>query len=160
MGSKQVYCFNERLECGEVYERFLDEFFSDRFDIYPATRRQQRQGIDRIFVNRKTGKVLKVEYKTDFQAHRTGNAFLEVDTANKKGWVYTSKADYLLYFVVEDLLIYAIPFATLRKVFPAWLKRYETRKVASEGYFEHYFTQGVLVPLAELERHAEAAISA
>ncbi|SHF74073.1 hypothetical protein SAMN02745218_02986 [Desulfofundulus australicus DSM 11792] len=154
-----MHDFNGCLKRGEDGEHFLDRFFSGRFHIYPVTRRQQRQGIDRIFVNRETGKVLKVEYKTDYQAGRTGNAFLEtvsVDTEGKKGWVYTSKADYLLYFVVEDLLIYAIRFKTLRRLFPTWLKKYRTGKAVNEGYTTH----GLLVPLTEFEKCAEAVISA
>ncbi|MCL6447845.1 MAG: hypothetical protein K6U04_06780 [Armatimonadetes bacterium] len=154
-----MHNFDDQFRRGQDGEKFLDEFFAGKFHIYPATRRQQRQGIDRVFVNRETGETLKIEYKSDYAAHRTGNAFLEtvsVDTIGKKGWIYTSRADYLIYYVVDDLLIYAIKFDTLRRLFPAWLKKYRRGKAVNEGYTTH----GLLVPLTEFEKHAEAVISA
>lgn len=153
-----MYNFDVQLAHGESGERFLDKFFSDKFEIHPATRHQQRQGIDRIFKNKKTGKILKVEYKTDYLAHRTGNAFIEtvsVDSKGKKGWIYTSQADYLIYYVVIDLLIYVITFEALRKLFPNWIKKYPSRKSPNKGYFTH----GILVPLTEFEKYSEAVIS-
>jgi len=154
-----MYEFATCLKRGEAGERFLDEFFAGEFAISPATRKQQREGIDRIFTKRKTGSVFRVEYKTDYQAHRTGNAFLEtvsVDVEGKKGWVYTSRADYLIYFVAEDSLIYVVPFKTLRKLFPGWLKKYQQKEVANASYT----SKGICVPLTEFERCAEAVISA
>lgn len=154
-----MHDFNGCLKRGENGERFLDEFFSGKFDIYPANRRQQRQGIDRVFVSKETGRTLLVEYKTDYQAHRTGNSFLEtvsVDTEGKKGWIYTAKADYLLYLVVKDLLVYVFKFEDLRRLFPVWLKKYRIGKAVNKGYDSH----GLLVPLTEFEKHAEAVISA
>jgi len=152
-----MYEFNIQLAHGEDGEHFLDKFFSNKFVIYNVTMQQQRQGIDRIFKSKATGKMLKVEYKTDYIAHKTGNVFIEtvsVDSNDKKGWIYTSMADYLIYYVVEYSLIYTIHFNTLRKLLPIWLKKYPVKKSPNKDYFTH----GVIVPLTEFEKYSKAII--
>lgn len=153
-----MYSFSNQFKQGTNGESALDRFFGDQFEITAVSRKLQRRGIDRIFRSRAGDNLLRVEYKTDYLAHKTGNAFIEtvsVDSAGKRGWVHTSEADYLIYYVVEDLLIYVVAFTTLRRVLPGWLKRYPTKKAPNSGYFTH----GLLVPLRELEEHAEAVIS-
>jgi hypothetical protein len=73
---------------GAVSEKFLDSEPAVEFEVRPATPQEQRRGIDRIFTHRQTGQRLAVEYKTDYKAARTGNAFIgsiSVDTAGKAG---------------------------------------------------------------------------
>jgi hypothetical protein len=153
-----AYDFGIQLARGESGEQVLDKFFSDKFGICPASRQQQLQGIDRIFKNRETGNVLKIEYKTDDIAHRSGNAFVEtvsVDSVGKPGWAYTSRADYLIYYIPGDLLIYVIQFSVLREQLPSWINKYPVKKAPNKGYFTH----GIPVPLAEFERCAETVIA-
>lgn len=153
-----MYEFNRQLNKGAEGERQLDEAFSLDYVIQKATAAEQRQGIDRIFVRRRDGLRLKVEYKTDFLAHRTGNAFIEtisVDTAGKSGWAYSSDADYLIYFVFEDLLVYFVPMTIVRERLPLWLRRYPKKVAQNDGYQTH----GIIVPLTEFERYSEQVIS-
>lgn len=153
-----VYDFKAQLAKGDVGERFLDAFFAGGYDIRPATPQEQRQGIDRVFTNRQTGQVTRIEYKTDYAAARTHNAFVEtmsVDTAGKAGWAYTSQADYVLYYVPGDGLIYVVALETLRQQLGRWCKVYPRRRANNHGYATH----GIIVPLAEFELCAKAAIS-
>jgi hypothetical protein len=153
-----VYEFDEQQARGRAGELFLDRWFAAWYEIRPATREEQRRGIDRIFTRRQTGQRLAVEYKTDYKAARTGNAFVEtvsVDTEGKAGWAYSSQADYLLYYIPGDDLVYVMTLEVLRRELPRWVREYPRRAARNEGYATH----GVLVPLCEFEQHAEVVIS-
>jgi len=145
------YQFNDQLVAGEDGEAYLDAFFRRRgHTILPVTTEEQRLGIDRVFVT-PTGQSWKVEYKTDFRAGKTGNAFIEtvsVDTHGKygkMGWALTSTAEYLFYYV-PDHAIYVIPFLSLRHALPRWMREFPARGALNNRYTTH----GVLVPLAQL----------
>lgn len=152
MNSPATYDFTTQLTQGAEGERILDNYFANWFTIRHATRLEQRNGIDRIFT--REGATYKVEYKTDTRASQTGNAFVEtvsVDTAGKRGWAYTSEAEYLLYYVPGPETVYIIPFAQLRRHLTQWEQQYPTRKIPNRGYQTH----GLLVPLDEFERIAQ-----
>jgi len=149
-----TYDFRTQLATGEEAERRLDAWFAHWYAIEPATMDQQRQGIDRIFTRRDTGRAFKVEYKTDSRASATGNAFVEtvsVDTTGKAGWAYTSQADMLLYYVPVSEVIYVIQMTSLRRHLPRWQQQYPARRIPNQGYCTH----GLLVPLDEFERIAQ-----
>ncbi len=153
-----VYKFAEQKARGDTGEQFLDRWFAAEYEIRPTTQQGQRRGIDRIFVHRQTGRRLTVEYKTDYKAAQTGNAFVEtisVDTAGKAGWAYSSAADYLIYYIPGDGLLYVLALESLRRELPRWMHDYPLRAAQNEGYATH----GVLVPLREFEAHAEVVIS-
>ena len=153
-----TYTFDAQKARGEAGEAFLDQVFTADHEIRPATRAEQRRGIDRVFIHRQTGQCFTVEYKTDYKAAHTGNAFVEtvsVDTAGKAGWAYSSKADYLVYYVPGDEVIYAIALEVLRRELSRWVRAYPHRAAQNPAYATH----GVLVPLDEFERHAEAVIN-
>ncbi|HOA25293.1 MAG TPA: hypothetical protein PK801_14635 [Aggregatilineales bacterium] len=147
-----VYSFNRQNAHGRLGEDFLDAFFEQRGNyVQPATRWQQKQGIDRIFA--RESKLARVEYKTDFIAHRSERVFIEtvrLDQDEKSGWAYTSQADLLVYFIPGARVIYVMPLETLREQLPRWSALYPSRPVHNETYT----TRGVLVPLAEFERFA------
>ena len=144
-----TYDMGQQLAKGEAAEDHLDHHFSDRFTITLATREQQRVGIDRLFEKPTTGKTYTIEYKTDWTAGRTGNAFIEtvsVDTMNVMGWVYTAQAEWLIYYIPGRQTIYIVRFSALREVIDAWIQQYGPEKaIPNEGYF----TRGIIVPLEE-----------
>jgi hypothetical protein len=153
-----IYNFATKLHEGQKHEKFLDSFCGRWFTIRAATREEQRRGIDRIFTRKKSSETHTVEYKADTTASRTGNAFVEtisVDTANKPGWAYTSEADWLLYYLPEDGLIYFFEFSVFRKHLPRWAKQFPTRAIPNKGYKTH----GLLVPLDEFEQHATKVVN-
>lgn len=153
-----TFSFREQLAKGEEAERFLDGYFDDRFKVLPVTREGQRKGIDRVFIDRQTHEHARVEYKTDWRAQATRNAFIEtvsVDSQEKRGWAYTTQADLVFYYVPGEELVYVLQPAVIRQCLPAWQQRYRAAKARNEGYYTH----GVLVPLHELERCAKEVIS-
>jgi len=144
-----TYDFARQLAIGEAHERRLDAHFARWFAITPATRDEQRAGIDRIFVHRTTGARYAVEYK----AGETGNAFIEtisVDATGRAGWAVSSRADILVYLVTQPETVYAVRMTTLRRALARWQRRYPKRSAQNQGYK----TWGYLVPLAELEKIA------
>jgi len=70
------YGFHEQLAKGQVQEDRLDRHFSKWYDIITATKAQQREGLDRMFIDG-SGREVSVEYKADFRAHSTGNFYVE-----------------------------------------------------------------------------------
>lgn len=153
-----LYTFDAQLAQGEQGEAFLDGVFRRWYIVLPASRDDQRSGIDRWFIHLRLRRVLAVEYKTDARAGQTHHAFVEtvsVDTANKPGWAITSQADYLAYYVPGDELVYIIKFARLRLALPRWTRQYPARQIANQGYQTH----GLIVPLVEFEKLSEAVLS-
>lgn len=152
------YDMRQQLKQGESAERFLDSYFQDEFIIRPATRQQQRTGIDRIYTRRKDGRVWKIEYKADKTAARTGNAFVEtvsVDTAGKPGWAYTCQSDYILYYIVGVGPLYILRPKDIQGKIQKWRRQYPERRIPNGSYH----TVGLLVPLDEFERLAVQVIS-
>lgn len=151
-----TYEFDKQLAVGHSGESALDAFFGRWYIIRPATAAQQRAGIDRIWEDRKTKRVMRVEYKTDRRAGRTGNAFIEtasvvVDGVTKKqGWALTSQADVLVYYIPEPEAIYLLQLDDVRRALPGWMKQHLVRQIPNSGYY----TEGVVVPLREFERIA------
>lgn len=157
-----AYSFATQLAQGEAGEQYLDRFFGAWFRITPATARQQRRGIDRIMHHDRTGQSWAFEYKTDSRAGRTGNAFVEIisqdwgdERRNVRGWAVTCAADFLAYFVTggDAECIYILRPGRIREHLQRWAARYPRRSVPNAS---GYSTVGLLVPLDEFERIAEA----
>lgn len=145
-----MYQFDTQLGRGMDGERRLDAFFARLYDITPATKAQQLCGKDRTFTCLYFGKQFTVEYKTDYTAARTGNAFVEtvsVSTTGKQGWVYTATAEYLVYYIPKREVVYVIRFDALRLCLPQWLQTCLQRDIPNRGYY----SRGVLVPLVEFD---------
>jgi hypothetical protein len=149
-----VYDFDHQMRQGDQAAEFLDEFFRGKgYSIRPATREEQRAGIDRAFISPKDGKSWLVEYKADSAAGRTGNAFIEtvsVDAAGKMGWALTAKADILVYYIPPTGVIYLVQFKSIQWELPRWIRDYPPRSAQNNGYATH----GIIIPLAELEKAA------
>lgn len=151
-----VYDFNRQLKAGGVGEAALDLFFGEWFDIKPATDAEQRLGIDRHWWSKTDARHWTVEYKTDYVARRTHNAFIETVSVEgkKRGWVYTSTAAWVIYYVVggDYDLAYLLDLAYIRRVaLKKWEQQYPVKSVQNGG---GYTTKGLIVPLHELEHHA------
>lgn len=145
---KNVFDFERQLHLGADGEHVIREVFGSRFKIQKSVAQEERDGIDFWFSY--GGFDLAIEVKTDFRAARTRNAFIEttsVDTDNTPGWAYTSRADFLLYYVPPDRTVYVMPMREIRRRLPHWRKKYELRRVPNAGYF----TEGVIVPLDQFE---------
>jgi hypothetical protein len=145
--------FNASYAAGIVGETFLDDLFAKNYEVKQVSREDQRKGIDRYFTNRKNNKTFSVEYKTDYRAAETGNAFIEtvsVDSAGKVGWAEKSQAKYLVYYIPQLNTIYCLELSAIREQLTRWTETYPTRTARNDGYSTH----GVLVPLDELRTAA------
>lgn len=141
---------------GMEAEGFLDDFFRARgWQIVPTTAHEERKLClgDRHFA--KDGNTLLVEYKSGIQTYYTGNVFLEtisVDSANKPGWVYTCKADYILYATLLNEKILVFKPDKLRAVIEMLKTKFREVKT-SNNQNDGYDTHGVIVPLEYAEQH-------
>lgn len=91
--------FKEQSKLGKRGEETMDRFFSRWFDIHEINGYEQLIiKYDRVFqVKGNSDEKYEVEYKTDLQAVRTGNFYVEIDMTDsrkaRKGWLYETRAD-------------------------------------------------------------------
>lgn len=159
-----VYQFDTQLKKGKAVERKLDRFFSRQFDsIETVGMDMERVGVDRIYF--KGDQRWLVEYKADFKSHKTGNFYAETVAygkynnngkfeIGKAGWVWTSRADYLIYVAMlpeaEDGLgtAYIATLDDIRANMPGWELIGRSVQVKNNGFQG----RGLVLPLRELER--------
>jgi hypothetical protein len=141
------YDFTVQHKRAAVHEPTLDAYFTNQgFNVVVVDQTMQRLGIDRVLQAKPT----LIEYKNDFTASDTGNAFIEtmsVSTTNRPGWVYTAQSDWLVYSLPHSGYAYLVRFADVRAQLPRWIHGYQTRNIQNKGYT----SSGLLVPLHELE---------
>lgn len=139
---------------GRQVEKFLDDFFRRRgYTIRRATPHEERVLClgDRKFS--KNDRELWVEYKSGIQTYYTGNIFLEtvsVDATNKPGWVYTCKADFILYAALLNNKILVFRPDKLRQDIEDLKQRFIETKTGNNQN-KGYNTHGVIVPLEYAE---------
>lgn len=145
-----IYSFKGQLAIGLAGEAILDRYFSEDYFIKNAEAFEQKLDIDRCFCHKTSGRVLKIKYKTDYQAHKTGNAFVEtisfsMASQQKQGWVYTCQADWLVYYCYHLGKAYVIEPKYLKEIVKTWALVYSERRVLNEGWI----TSGIPVPLCK-----------
>ena len=151
-GGQEVHTFHKSLKVGEEGERVLDSHFINKFEIEPVEMTDQRKGIDRTYTHRLSGAVCTVEYKTDMRAAETGNVFIEVwsnTQKKKKGWAYTSQAQWLYFYMPGFAEVGVIEMTRLKMQLPAWedTKAYRKVPVVNSSGNTFYTTEGILVPV-------------
>ena len=143
-----AYEFNQQFEQGSQGETSLDKHFSYWYFVLPVPMAMQRLGVDRVFIHVDTLKMRLIEYKTDARAAQTGNVFIEtvsVDRDGKPGWIYTSHADWLFYYLPQMQVCHLLEFTVLRTQLDHWLKHYPLKVIPNKGYN----TKGIIVPLKQ-----------
>lgn len=58
---------------------------------------------------------IRLEIKTDTLTFKTGNVFFETKLASHAGWGLRSKADYIIYYLPQSKVFYAINLLALRE---------------------------------------------
>lgn len=162
MGSA-AYGFDDQFDLGCFGEDRLSEFRHEHYTLTKSTLEMEKHGIDFIFANRLTGKSWTIELKTDFKAFESENAFVEtisVDNAtqHRAGWVYTSEAQILLYFIPQSGSLYILDLARLREKMPEFARRFQTVSTSTRRHSTYYRTHGILVPLTELAKLAHSIL--
>jgi hypothetical protein len=152
--------FKESYEKAEKYNIALDNYFSNRFTVIACeTRATQSLGVDRFLVSNKTGLRLSVEYKVDFRAGRSGNAFIETrqrfeDGRLVPGWGFSTCAQLIAYFVVGRAAVYLLDTLKMKRELPHYSKFFPKTdwvvNLKQDG--TNYAAKGILVPLEILEK--------
>lgn len=145
----KAYTFSEQLRIGKAAERQLDAYFSQWYTIEVLPREIEMMiHSDRLFIDA-YGKQTVVEYKADYLGHKSGRVYIEtlsVDIDNRPGWVYSSMADVLVYWIVGSGELYSVRPRELREHVPQWEARYPKVK----AHNEMSSGAGILVPIREI----------
>ena len=121
-----VHDFNKRLRDSQSEEHniFLNnlykEYFDDVSEITTVEGDMQRMGVDKVIFFNGDSRELYVEEKIRRKDY--GNdILLELwsKAHTKRGWLYTSKCDYLVYYIAPAQRAYILPMRQLRL---AWQK--------------------------------------
>lgn len=153
-----MHNFDDSQAKGKPGEDELDRLFSRVYEIHKVTRSQQRNEIDRVFIRRDTRMEYTIEYKCDFKAEETGNAFIEtvsVSTSGAPGWVLKSHAQWLVYYLPISRVIRWVPMLDIKQKFAEWFSRYGRglKEIPNRGRGGgQYITSGFPVPFAEFDR--------
>jgi hypothetical protein len=149
-----MHNFDDSFEGVKPYEAELDKYFSTAYEIQPASREQERSGVDRIFTHKASGLRYSVEYKVDMHTATTGNVFIEttsVDSEDKCGWALTSTAQILMYFIPQWGKVLRCNMLDVKRSLADW-ECYPLQRVPNESRTgERYNTLGRLVKLDAFE---------
>lgn len=148
-----IHNFNNSLSFGKQAELQLDEIFSRWYQIEEVSLADERKlGIDRIFT-KADGTKLKVEYKADKWALKTGNIFIELEVSGKPGWTKKTVADIVVYsFVrfnrVESALI--LTHELIQSLLPEW-EQLPKKHIQNDNFYGI----GVLVKIESLKNRSK-----
>jgi hypothetical protein len=149
----KTHTFHEKLSQEKEESVKIDVFLTQWYHVIPTSLELDKRGIDRILIDKEDLTVSKIDYKHDWRASETGNAFIETCSVYKEGeckkhgWVYTGGADDIYYNVVGEETIYVVPKSLLITITETrWEDEYRTASARNPGYVSH----GILVPLEEI----------
>ncbi|KKL67015.1 hypothetical protein LCGC14_2139200 [marine sediment metagenome] len=148
-----IHDFDECFGRGTAGEEEIDEFLRCEFDweLTRVGRQEQSRGIDRRCIPDVGAEPFTLEYKTDDRAAVTGRAFIELAHVGihtvKGGWVYTSEADYFVYWIPRLHRAFVFSIQKARVAVDGWIQRYPVRAARNRAYW----TYGVCIPLDVLE---------
>lgn len=148
----KIHDFNDSILVGEKGEEKVKKFLECRFPVIDLRDNKiyQEQDIDFMSDNENH---YTFEVKTD--TYTTGNMFLETTSAmeiDSTGWLYKTKADYVLYYFVN----YARLVVLDRKRLLAWFNEnkdnlQEYRKLLKNTYSGGYYTtEGYAIPVKKI----------
>ena len=156
-----MYDFDASLAVGKKAEAHIDKYFSDEFVVRPVSMEFERRGIDRTWIHKDGRWCWSVEYKTDWRAGKSGNAFMELWSVEGKtrGWVYTTHAQVIVYYVPDTEVAYLCWGPSIKALVNKWLNTttYKQVKVPNgklvDGEIKgEYNSVGLLVPLNEFAK--------
>lgn len=151
----QLYDFDERFRAGARGAAMLDAHFKKKYKVGHVNQDRQALGIDREFIG-EHGEVLSMEYKTDERAADTGRAFIETVSVEKEGryslgWLFTSRANYVVIYVPTRCLAYVCKMDEMRRRYDErWRHAYPEKVVVSRRRGDEWKTRGICVPLMVL----------
>lgn len=156
--SDKIYSFEKQLEKGKEWERkvflTLQRVMRESYIVtyLPDNKEFQSAGFDMSIYCKDTDTIMLLEIKTDFQSHKTGNAFLETISVSrrgiieKEGWVNTSKADAIMYLIPGMQKAIFLHMNDLRDILKSSSIPYPFRECKNQDYSSY----GFLVPIKKL----------
>lgn len=148
---------------GKDVEAWLDRYYESKGYKIRQTTRHEERGLclgDRQFTYGE--RTIFIEYKSGIQTFYTGNLFLETISVDdpvqfRQGWIYTCRADYIVYATLLNgcLLVFEPP--TLRSRVEE-LKRLFPERPTSNGQNDGYNTHGLLVPFEWARDHLAVTV--
>lgn len=143
-----VHDFDEKLAQGHRGEEWVATWLSRWGDVSVASDMyDQRNGIDLYLQTME--RLVSIEVKTDFSARATGNAYVETVSVqrengivDKRGWLWTCKADRLVY-CVPGVSVSVFDPDGLRDIFRENWWKFRQREAQNKDYYG----AGLLVPL-------------
>jgi len=152
-----VYDFKEQLKRGQGQERVIADFLRSRgWKVRMAEMADQKLGKDMWLEVSMFPGAISVEVKSDSLAHKTNNMFVETVSVGryhggefrveKRGWLYTTEAEYLIYHVVKSGAIMVFEPEALRRFVEERPGTYRSVDVRNRGYSG----RGLLVPIADI----------
>jgi hypothetical protein len=157
--STKTYKFREQLDIGQQGEAKLDDYFSSHgYEVREVDLADQKRGIDRVLVNKKTGKEITIEYKSDSLTHKTGNVFVETISNNQTGalgWALKGQADFVVYYAIGYEEAIVVRSSRFRENIAEWIFKYPARPCKNPGYKSF----GLLVPWPEVKAKADKVIA-
>lgn len=153
--------FNKSCKVEERWAPVLDTWFKKYcHQIREAKVAEQWRGIDRFCVLPNGQDGTSFDYKCDEQTQGTGNVFIETvsnEQLGRPGWVHTSEADWIVYFVVPNEILFFL-MDDLRFMLSDWDKHYRKAKAPNKRGSERYNSVGICVPLEEARRAARHCV--
>ncbi len=131
------YSFDTRES--EMFDLFYRRVFPDIGNIeFVEDMERQRKGIDKV-IHFNSGYKITIDEKKRRKDY--GDILLEIWSQyenNKRGWLYYSQCDYIVYAVMPSKKVYLLPVLLLKKVWhdngKQWQETYGERPSYNKGY--------------------------
>lgn len=139
--------FNESLHLGNLGELIVRDYLENQ----PWVRNIVDVRMDKLYqqadvdflVENQQRQFKKLEVKTDFQAHKSGNIVYELSTSNHVGCFEKTKADIIAYYIPDNQTLHLIDVKELRKY---------VYDVPKDSIHMGDNAEGVLLKISELEQ--------
>lgn len=130
----------------ELFNNFYYRVFTGIENIHFAKdMKTQRKGIDKV-ITFKSGNFFTIDEKKRRKDY--GDILLELWSVDnkKRGWLYTSQCDYIVYAVMPTKKVYLLPTILLKMAWKTnqteWNKKYKSLKAKNENYI----TTSIAIP--------------
>lgn len=155
-GAQKPYEFKGQLAASEPpVDRVANWLIAHEYIVSEATKQQQWEGVDLIAA--KSSITLRIEVKSDFMAHRTGNVFIELLSnieSGRIGAVY-SQSDFFCYVIVDTWQCFVLRTEKLRNAISQGVWGPLPFRTVNNG---KYHTGGVFVKAEHLSEIAKSVI--
>lgn len=130
----------------EIFDNFYYRVFPGIKNIHFAEdMKTQRKGIDKVIIF-KSGNFFTIDEKKRRKDY--GDILLELWSVNdkKRGWLYTTQCDYIVYAIMPTKKIYLLPTILLKMAWKENQKEWENKYKKLKAQNENYITTSIAIP--------------